>query len=77
MHDTEEKPIHKKEIKVPFWCAILGVILVVLLITAILYLQYVRYSLVAKAIDLKDTTTSALLLSPEIATGIVKLMTAF
>lgn len=63
----------KATIKVPFWCAVLTGSLVIMLVIAILYLQYVRYGLVSKAIDAKDVTSSALLLSPEIATGLVRI----
>lgn len=63
----------KATIKVPFWCAVLTGSLVIMLIIAILYLQYVRYGLVSKAIDANDVTSSALLLSPEIATGLVRI----
>ena len=50
------------------------VLFFIVLISALLYLTYFRYTLVSKSIDLKDTTTSALLLSPEIAYGLATVM---
>lgn len=71
--DKNDQDNKKAVVKVPLWCASLIGALVIAIIVAFLYLQFIRYSLVSQAIDLKDTTTSALLLSPEIATGLVKI----
>ncbi len=56
--------------KLPRWFVVLTMILTFLVIAAIIYLQFIRYYLVGVSINKSDLATSALLLSPEIATGI-------
>lgn len=63
----------KQIVRIPVWFASLMLLLTLAVLFAALYLQFTRYRLVARAIDMRDATTSALLLSPEIATGLVKL----
>lgn len=52
------------------------VLFFIILLSALLYLTYFRYMLVSKSLDLHDTTTSALLLSPEIAYGLATVLSA-
>lgn len=72
MEEQEHK--NKKLVVVPSWftSSVMCVIFALLLI--IIYLYIIRYKLVSKAIDMRDTPTSALLLSPEIAFGLAKLI---
>jgi len=56
--------------KLPSWFVSLTMVLVFIVIAAIIYLQFIRYYLVGMSINKSDLATSALLLSPEIATGI-------
>lgn len=71
-HQNDQK--NKKVIQIPTWVASTILCIFFALILIILYLQLIRYKLVSKTIDAKDTITSALLLSPEIATGLARLL---
>ena len=72
--DTEDRKSESEQIaqfnKLPAWFVTLTMILVFIIIAAIIYLQFIRYYLVGLSISKSDLATSALLLSPEIATGI-------
>lgn len=67
-----EEEQNKKVVKVPGWFAISTLCIFFIVILIILYLTFIRYSLVSKSIDKSDVTTSALLLSPEIAAGLAR-----
>lgn len=70
MQEDKDK---KASSQMTFWT----IALVTVIIIGVLYFTYIRYSLVSKTIDTKDTLTGALLLSPEIATGIVSILGVF
>lgn len=63
----------QKTIKMPSWLVLSLLCIFLAIIIVVLYLQFVRYALVAKSIDKGDSTTTALLLTPEITTGIARL----
>lgn len=63
----------QKTIKLPSWLVLSLLCIFLAIIIVVLYLQFVRYALVAKSIDKGDSTTTALLLTPEITTGIARL----
>jgi len=64
----------KENIKVPTWLvmSLLSIFLAIAIV--VLYLQFIRYALVGKSIDKGDTTSTALLLSPEITYGLAQLI---
>ena len=64
----------KENIKVPTWLvmSLLSIFLAIAIV--VLYLQFIRYALVGKSIDKCDTTSTALLLSPEITFGLAQLI---
>ncbi|ARF11484.1 hypothetical protein Klosneuvirus_1_341 [Klosneuvirus KNV1] len=64
----------KENIKVPTWLvmSLLSIFLAIAIV--VLYLQFIRYALVGKSIDKGDTTSTALLLSPEITFGLAQLI---
>ena len=70
----QEQDKNKKTIKIPGWAAVGGVCLFFIIVLIILYLTFVRYNLLAKSINHSDVTTSAMLLSPEIAFGLAQLI---
>lgn len=63
----------KQTITLPSWLVLSILCIFLAIIIVVLYLQFVRYALVAKSIDKGDSTTSALLLTPEITAGIARL----
>lgn len=65
---------NKETIKVPTWLVmtILSIFLAIAIV--VLYLQFIRYALVGQSINNGDTTSSALLLSPELGLGISMLL---
>jgi len=64
----------KETIKVPTWLvmSLLSIFLAIAIV--VLYLQFVRYALVGKSIDKGDVTSTAMLLSPEMAFGLAQLI---
>jgi hypothetical protein len=70
----EEEQNQTETYKIPGWAASAGLLIAVITLLVFLYITMFRYSLVGKAIDMGDTTSSALLLTPEIATGISTLL---
>lgn len=74
MEEEQQLNQQKKVVYVPAWFASAMLLLTVFVLMIALYLQFTRYKLVSKAIDMRDTATGALLLSPEIATGLAKLL---
>lgn len=63
----------KQTIILPSWLILSLLCIFLAIIIVVLYLQFVRYALVAKSIEKGDTTTSALLLTPELTMGIARL----
>lgn len=63
-----------KKVKVPIWLVLSCLCILVSIVIVVLYLQFIRYALVAKSIDTGNTTVSALLLTPEITMGIATLL---
>ena len=70
---NKNKQEEKQTITMPSWLILSILCIFLAIIIVVLYLQFVRYALVAKAIDKGDATTSALLLTPEITAGISRL----
>ena len=64
---------NKKTISMPSWLILSIFCIFLAIVIVVLYLQFVRYALVAKSIEKGDATTSALLLTPEITAGIARL----
>jgi hypothetical protein len=64
----------EKVVQVPTWFALLMLCLFVCMLFVVFYLQLVRYKLVEHAIDTKNTAASALLLTPEITSSLLKFM---
>lgn len=64
----------KQTIKVPMWLSIIILLLTIIVIAAAIYLQFFRYSMVAQSIRLGNNTSTALLLSPEIAFSVSKFL---
>lgn len=65
----------RKEVtKVPTWLvmSLLSIFLAIAIV--VLYLQFVRYALVGKSIDKGDISSTAMLLSPEMAFGLAQLL---
>lgn len=71
---VEEENNNKKKIVMPSWFASAVLFVTVIILILILYLQFVRYSLVLKSLELGDTGSTALLLTPEISTGITQIL---
>ena len=67
-----EEEQNKKIVKIPGWMALSTLCVFFIIALFILYLTFIRYNLVSKSIDKSDVTTSALLLSPEIAAGLAR-----
>jgi len=65
----EEKPV-----MMPSWFMLSMLCIFIAVVIVVLYLQLVRYALVARSIDKGAATTSALLLTPEIAMSIASLI---
>ena len=63
----------KETIKIPTWLvmSLLSIFLAIAIV--VLYLQFIRYTLVGKSIDKGDVTSTAILLSPEITYGLARL----
>lgn len=70
----EEEQYQTETYKIPGWAASAGLCVAVLTLLVFLYITVFRYSLVGKAITMGDTTSSALLLTPEIASGVSTLL---
>lgn len=68
----EEENMNKQ--KIPTWVLVAGVLITIILLLAIVYLTFIRYKLVGFSIEKGDSTTSALLLSPEIAAGLARIL---
>jgi len=71
--EQENKPKHTQVIKIPSWLALSMLCVIVASLFVILYINIIRYSLIAKSIQSGDSITTALLLTPEITTGIARL----
>jgi hypothetical protein len=69
----EQEQRNNQKPKMPWYITIFTVIIVLLIVVAVIYLNFFRYSLVGKSIDLGDTTSAALLLSPELAFSLAKI----
>ena len=70
----EEEQQKMKSYKVPGWAAFSGFIVVSLVLIIFLYITIFRYILVDRAIKIGDKTSAALLLTPELTTGISTLL---
>ena len=70
---NKNKQEEKQTITLPSWLILSILCILLAIIIVVLYLQFVRYALVAKSIDKGDSTVSALLLTPEITAGIARL----
>jgi hypothetical protein len=67
--DPQEQQDKQVCVTVP-WRKLVGVAIFIVLLLIIVYLMYMRYSLVSDSIRHSDSSTSVLLLSPEIAYGL-------
>jgi len=63
-----------KKKSTPLWLTLLLLSITLVIILCIFYLNFYRYRLVAKSINQGNDTIGALLLSPEIFTGLSSLM---
>jgi len=68
--NTQEE---KETVTLPSWLIMSMMCIFLAIIIVVLYLQFIRYALVARAIDKGDNTSTALLLTPEISMGIARL----
>lgn len=71
--NTKSEQEEKQTITLPSWLILSILCIFLAIIIVVLYLQFIRYALVAKSIDKGDVTTSALLLTPELTMGIARL----
>lgn len=69
----ENKQRNPQIVKIPSWLILSMLCIFIAVIMVVLYINVLRYSLVAKAMESGDSTTTALLLTPEITTGIARL----
>lgn len=76
MQNNQNNQNLQKKIVVPRWVTLLMFIIAVAFIFVILYLQFTRYKLVGQSLDLKDTLSTGMLLSPEISFGLVNIIGA-
>ena len=60
----------KQMVILPTWVTSIIMLLTVVLIAFVIYVQLVRYELVGEAIEAGDTTSTAMLMSPELSIGI-------
>ena len=67
---NQEEEKRKQAVVLPTWVMSLTMLITVVVIIAIILLQFTRYRLVGQSIQKGDLTSSTLLLSPEISTGI-------
>lgn len=72
MADNNENK-QKQVVKLPTWLFILMLCMFFVLTLVLLNLRFFRYGLVGKALDKDDLTSTALLLSPEITSGLAQL----
>jgi len=73
----EETPKYTTNIvkkSTPLWLTLLLLSITLVVILCIFYLNFIRYRLVAKSINQGNDTIGALLLSPEIFTGLSSLI---
>lgn len=68
----EQEQRNNQKAKTPGWVMFFAIVITLFVLAAVIYLQFFRYSLVGKSIDLGDTTSAALLLSPELAFSLAK-----
>ena len=72
--DQENKSKKSNQIiRIPSWLIMSMLCVIVASLFVVLYINIIRYSLVAKSIQSGDSVTTALLLTPEITTGIARL----
>ncbi len=78
MHQQEEETKSQpfKVTRVPGWLLASTFAFIVVIVIVVLYIQFTRYKLVGASLLKGDTVTSALLLSPEIATGLSAILSA-
>jgi len=62
-----------KKYVLPNWAASLMLVLAIVIVIMAIYFQFTRYQLVGRSLQLGDTASTALLLTPEISHGIVKI----
>ena len=60
----------QSQIIMPKWAIFIGIFMFIMILAAVLYFQFERYNLIGKAISKGDTTTAALLFSPELSSGL-------
>jgi len=73
MNPSDKSKRSNQIIKIPGWLIVSILCVIVAILFVVLYINVLRYSLVAKSIQSGDSITTALLLTPEITTGIARL----
>jgi hypothetical protein len=74
MNVTQENK--DKVVVLPKWMTQGMMLLAIVLVIAVIYLQLVRYKLVGQSITAHDTSSTAMLLSPELSFGLTNIIAA-
>ena len=72
-NNTEQPQKQQQTVKIPTWLFIMMLCMFFILTLILLNLRFFRYGLIGKSLDRGDITSTALLLTPEITTGLARL----